>query len=369
MIRAKLASSVRQPVIVRKLAVLAVMLWLILPFTNAQAAKKLAFVVGIDRYEHLAETDQLENAVNDAEAVRDKLKTLGYAVQFGKDLTRDAFYDLWYETLDMIDDEKDTLVVFFAGHGVELEGKNYLVPRNARHREGGRPGLLASLSISLNLLLDDLSRGRDRIHPDVSVVILDACRDNPFISKGRRGLVGRQGGLAKAPETAGVFVMYAAASQTVSYDRLPNDEGVQNSLYTRTLLPLLGRTDLTVQQLGTKVKDQVWALAEKAGFRQLPTTYDGIIGEFCIPGCEALTAQQINPANEHRLRQRADEQEVSAEKKETITASNLTPDSNQALSRSDDMGAQSLANPGIFHAVPASSCTTENPLINCLWRE
>ncbi|MGB0909648.1 MAG: caspase family protein [Nitrospirales bacterium] len=252
--------------------------------TTAFAEKRVAFVVGIDTYDNLAVTDQLKNAVNDAKAVAVQLRGLGFKVNLGTNLTRTEFNVLWDETLTQVEGG-ETLVVFFSGHGVELEGQNYLLPRDVPYTQQGRSTLLQRESLSLNILLDDLSMG-DRLHPKVSVVMLDACRDNPFVPKGLRA-VGAHGGLASVEAPDGIFVIYAAASQTTAFDRLPNETETANSLFTRTLLPLIGRADLSIQELSTKVKNDVWTLADQAGYAQRPTYYDGVIGRFCLPGCAA----------------------------------------------------------------------------------
>ncbi len=267
----------------REVLILFLILWGIMSLvTVAGAEKRVAFVVGIDTYDELGPTDQLKNAVNDATAVAAKLEALGFKVNFGTNLTRKAFNVLWDKTLNQIEGG-ETLVVFFSGHGVELEGRNYLLPRDVPYTQQGRSTLLQRESLSLNILLDDLSMG-DRLHPQVSVVMLDACRDNPFVPEGLRS-VGARGGLASVEAPDGIFVMYAAASRMTAFDRLPSEKDIANSLFTRTLLPLISRADLSIQELSTRVKDKVWTLADEAGYVQRPTYYDGIIGRFCLPGC------------------------------------------------------------------------------------
>ena len=74
---------------------------------------------------------------------------------------------------------------------------------------------------------------------------------------------------------------------TLNLDRLSSTDKGPYSVFTRTLLPLIGRTDLSIQELSNELKDQVYNLAKSAGREQRPTYYDGIIGRFCLPGCES----------------------------------------------------------------------------------
>ncbi|MEO8326669.1 MAG: formylglycine-generating enzyme family protein, partial [Nitrospirota bacterium] len=93
----------------------------------------------------------------------------------------------------------------------------------------------------------------------------------------------------------GIFVMYSAASNRTALDRLSPSDPVNYSVFTRVLLPLMGRRDLTIQELGTTVKNQVYGLAQRAGRDQRPTYYDGILGRFCLPGCAEVPPEPDKP--------------------------------------------------------------------------
>lgn len=269
--------------------VLAALLLLItcIPVSMVEAVegKRVAFVVGIGTYDHLSRDKQLTNAVKDAEGVQSKLTEIGFQVEPAFDVPRSVFNRTWQTVLDGLKSE-DTFVLFFSGHGVQIDGQNYLLPRDIPFIEYGRNEQLKREAISLNELLADLSSG-DRPHPKSSVVILDACRDNPLIPPGYTKSASSGKGLAGLPESEGVFVMYAAASNRTALDRLSSTDKGPYSVFTRTLLPLIGRTDLSIQELSNELKDQVYNLAKSAGREQRPTYYDGIIGRFCLPGCES----------------------------------------------------------------------------------
>lgn len=252
------------------------------PWVEAAEGKRVAFVIGIGTYDNLSAEKQLRNAVNDAEGVSAKLTEIGFQVAKASNLTRPAFNAKWQTVLDSLGKD-DTFVLFFSGHGVQIDGQNYLLPRDIPFIEYGRQAQLTREAISLNEILTELTSG-DRTHPKQSVVILDACRDNPLIPPGYKS-TSTPRGLAKVPESDGIFVLYSAASNRTALDRLSPNDPIKNSVFTRALLPLLSHKDLSIQELSTRLKDEVWALAKTVNHDQRPTYYDGILGRFCLPGC------------------------------------------------------------------------------------
>ena len=248
----------------------------------AAEGKRVAFVVGIGTYDNLSADKQLRNAVNDAEGVSAKLTEIGFQVTKAPNLIRSSFNVNWQNILDTLTKD-DTLVLYFSGHGIHITGQNYLLPRDIPYIEYGRDEQLIREAISLNELLADLTSG-DRPHPKRSIVILDACRDNPLIPPGYKSS-STPSGLAGLPDPDGIFVIYAAASNRTALDRLSPRDNAKYSVFTRALLPLIGRRDLSSQELSYELKDQVLKLAESVGREQRPTYYDGLRGRFCLPGC------------------------------------------------------------------------------------
>ena len=247
--------------------------------------KRIAFVVGINRYDNLGEK-QLERAADDAREISRTLKNLGFDVTEGIDVTISEFDTKWQAILEKITSE-DTLVFFFSGHGVEVDAENMLLPRDIPYFQFGRHTQFKRKAISVSQLMEDLKTG-DRQQPKVTVMILDACRDNPTIPPEYRTKGGApQGGLAKVQKTRGTFMMYAAEPGKVSLDRLGPGDTDPNSVYTRSLLSLLKQPNLTIQDLAIKVKQQVYDLTQKVGYDQLPEYTDGLIGQFCLAGCVA----------------------------------------------------------------------------------
>jgi uncharacterized caspase-like protein len=184
---------------------IALLLFVLLP-SVAQAEKRIAFVVGIDKYDNLAPQQQLQRAVNDARSVGAALAPLGFEVVSAENVGRAIFNAQWQKFLDTIN-PGDTAAVYFSGHGVEIEGLNFLLPRDVPNVSFGRQEQLKRESLSVSELLLDLRKRK----PQVTVLILDACRDNPLIPPEQRSLsLGR--GLARMDAPNGTFIMYSAGA-------------------------------------------------------------------------------------------------------------------------------------------------------------
>ena len=147
-----------------------------------------------------------------------------------------------------------------------------------------RAEYLTNLTIDFNKLLDHLN-GRK---PQVSIVILDACRDNPYAGR-MRGESMR--GLARLGKLRGSFVMYSADANEKALDSLPGEIDPPNSIYTRNLVPLLLHKGLTINQVAIRVRSAVLAMAERANHVQTPAYYDGLNGTLCLAGgCEVRSS-------------------------------------------------------------------------------
>ena len=123
------------------------------------AQKRVAFVVGTDKYDNLDKTRQLQRAVNDARAVGAAFKALGFEVIAAENLTRGQFNDQLQKFLDKLK-AGDTAAIYYAGHGVEIEGLNFLLPRDIPDIKFGRQEQIKRESLSVAELLLDL-RGRN----------------------------------------------------------------------------------------------------------------------------------------------------------------------------------------------------------------
>src|SRR5262245_54355551 len=154
----------------------------------AMAEKRVALVIGNDRYPSLPAHQQLQKAANDARLIGDTLARLGFEVIRGENLDRRAIS----ERLDQLTQKLapgDTAFFFFAGHGVTVRGGNYILPTDVPNVESGQESLLARNAIGESDIIADLqARG-----VAVAVVVLDACRVNPFVRAGARAVGGERG--------------------------------------------------------------------------------------------------------------------------------------------------------------------------------
>lgn len=259
------------------------------------AQTRRAFVVGIDTYRNLPKAGQLERAVNDAKAVAVTLARLDFKVTTETNLDRAAFNARWQEFLDTIQKD-DVVTVYFAGHGVEIETQNFLLPADIPLIKWGRDTQLRREAISLAEMMIDLKARK----PGLSVVILDACRNNPFLPEGGRNLGPGRGGLNSAQAAPnGIFIMYSAGAGETALDRLDGDGEEKNSVYTRRLLPLMTAEGLTLGDLARRVREDVSLLAASNSHPQTPAYYDGVVGDFCFAGCRA-PQPQTEPRDEER---------------------------------------------------------------------
>ncbi|HRD75692.1 MAG TPA: caspase family protein [Hyphomicrobiaceae bacterium] len=239
-------------------------------------AKRLALVVGIDRYDNLPAHQQLERAVGDARTIAKTLRDLQFDVIAAENTGREAFFAAWARFLASIS-PGDTAAIFFAGHGVEMRGANFLVPRDAPAAEKGEI-VLRNGAIALATLLDEL----DERKAATALVILDACRNNPFSVSGRS--VGGTRGLARVDERPGTLILYSAGAGQTALDRVPGSPGAPNSVFTHTLAPLLRTEGLTLLEVAIRTQRQVDALTRRADHMQTPAFYSQLLRDVYLAG-------------------------------------------------------------------------------------
>lgn len=245
---------------------------------EAHAQKRVALVVGIDRYYNLRPDAQLKKARGDASSIAQALRDIGFEVIVKHDLTRSAFNVQWQEFLNTLA-PGDTAAFFFAGHGIELSGLNYLLPSDVPNVRPGRDELLRRESLSLQEFLADLRERGTRLN----LVILDACRDNPFEQLPGRSIGGARG-LAMNEPPEGTFIMFSAGTGESALDRLSDTDSDPNSIYTRLLLPLIKAPDLSLTDVAEQVRTDVRELAESVRHRQTPAYYSQVLGRVCLAG-------------------------------------------------------------------------------------
>ncbi len=238
-----------------------------------QATKRVALVIGNDTYESVP---VLLKARNDARSMADVLTRLGFDVISATDVGRRAMSRALVEFENRIE-PGDMALMFFAGHGFAIQGTNYLLPVDVPRAGPGEEGLVRDASFAANGLAD---RMREK-GAKTAVMILDACRDNPFAVKGKRSLAGTRG-LVRMSPSEGMFVLYSAGSGQAALDRLSDTDPHDNSVFTRTLLEELAKPDLSMVQIAKRTQARVRKLASKVGHDQTPAYYDQIIGDLYL---------------------------------------------------------------------------------------
>ena len=244
--------------------------------SSAHAQHRVALVIGNDSYAHLDAAHQLVKAVNDANAVGDALARDGFEVIRGSDLSRSAMVDKLFDLTSRIQ-PGDVAFFYFAGHGVALSGGNYILPSDVPAAEAGQELRIASQSLAEADIVATLQEKGAR----VSIVVLDACRDNPFKRPGVRS-IGLDRGLTMvhAESAKGLFSLYSAGFGEEALDRLSENDSNPNSVFTRVLVPLLTKPGLNLDDLAVEVREEVAALAATTAdhHEQIPASYSQIVG-------------------------------------------------------------------------------------------
>jgi hypothetical protein len=238
-------------------------IWLTLLFSQpAFADKRVALVIGNSKYEKVGE---LKNPANDAKAVAAMLNGFGFDVVEPKLDLKAA--DMRRELGDFFEkvSDADIAIVYFAGHGMEISGINHLIPVDAVL---ARDTDVEGETVSLDRILTLLEPAKQ-----LRLVILDACRDNPFARTMKRTLVSRGSGkgLAKVePSSPNTLVAYAAKAGTTA-----SDGDGEHSPFTAALIKYLPQPGLDVRLVFGYVRDEVLKATKN---KQEPFIYGSLGG-------------------------------------------------------------------------------------------
>jgi hypothetical protein len=219
--------------------------------------QRVALVMGNSAYPGSA---ALRNPVNDARAIEAKLRALGFDVTTVENGTKQQME----RAIGLFSHKLNTNTVslfFYAGHGMQVSGKNFLLPIDAQIETEQTVRLEA---VDVDAVLDQMSGAQGRFN----IVILDACRNNPFEHRFR----GRAGGLASIDAPAGSYIAYATAPGKVAADGAGD-----NGLYTSELLAALDAPDAKIEDVFKHVRASV---IEKSGGNQTPWESSSLTGDF-----------------------------------------------------------------------------------------
>jgi uncharacterized caspase-like protein len=234
----------------------------------AVADRRVALVIGNSAYTTFP---RIPNPRHDAEDLAASLKALGFDVLLGLDLSRSRMEDMLIEFARKAR-SSDTALVFYAGHGLQHNGINYLAPVDAKIDDEGDLRRL----INLQDVMNDLQSASK-----VRILIVDACRDNEVIKQ----LAGRLPATRSAAFTRGLARVEAADGTLVTFATQPNrvaaDGQGRNSPFTQALLKHLATPGLELRVLMTRVRSDV---VSSTGGGQRPEVWDSLVGEFAFRG-------------------------------------------------------------------------------------
>lgn len=246
-------------------------IWLT-PALASTGDRRVALVIGNGAYRH---TIDLPNAPADARAVAAALRRLGFVVIEGIDLTN-AEMQVRLKTFSREMEGADVGLFYYAGHGMQVAGENYLIPIDANPK---RERDLDFETLKLDLVMKQLLR-----EAKIKIVILDSCRDNPLAAELSRSMAQQGGGRSRSVSvqsgmgivdthgTSGTLVAFATAPGTVALD----GRG-QHSPFTEALLQHMETPGIDIDVMMKRVRGQV---TRGTSERQVPWTNSSLTGEF-----------------------------------------------------------------------------------------
>jgi len=230
---------------------------------------KVALVIGNGSY---AKEGTLRNPTNDAEDMCKVLKQLKFETLCYYDIkSRREFKNRIQEYVNRLRPTSAGLF-YYAGHGIQVQGENYLIPTAVELKSQAD---VEDETVSVNYLMAQL----DGVKNSFNMVILDACRNNPWA----RGFRSRSRGLAATNAPEGSIVLFATAANDEAFDG-----SGRNGTFTKHLLTHLLTPGINVEQLIKRVSAGVQKETQaEIGRKQTPYVYSSFTGEFCFAGCEA----------------------------------------------------------------------------------
>ena len=222
--------------------------------------KRIALVVGNGAYI----SSRLENSVNDSMGIMKSLQTKGFEVIHKTNLKQKDFKQAIWDFEELVKSYKGkvTALFFYAGHAVQIDGDNYLIPIDSKMNQQRDIELG---SVNAQTIINSLSNATE----GVKILIMDACRNNPFKSYSRN----ISGGLAQMSAPIGTFIAYSTAPGEIALDGSASGYGI----YTGNLINALNTPDLTIEQVFKRTRMDV---AGMTNGQQIPWESSSLIGDF-----------------------------------------------------------------------------------------
>lgn len=224
---------------------------------------KFAYVIGINEYK---EWNHLRNAVNDCITMQSCLEKCGFEVKATTNATRNQLAQSIYEFKTYSSDMKVALL-YFAGHGVEIEGKQFLIPMDGiRPKDGNKvDNNIMSSYVDITSLINDLPTENDFI----SIFILDCCRERLY----RTDYNDYRGIKNEVSIKQGTFISFSTGPNLTASDG-HNDK---NGLFMSKLEQYINKKDIKIEELFKKVRLEV---IKESKSQQIPWEHSSLIGDF-----------------------------------------------------------------------------------------
>jgi uncharacterized caspase-like protein len=242
-------------------------------YAYSATEERVALVIGNNTYR----SAPLKNATNDARSMAEVLRNIGFNTTIRLNASKE---DTLEALRNFVKAEGKNVVkmLFYAGHGLQIKGRNYLLPVDV---DGLTEETLATKAIDITEILERLNGDRS----GVNIIVLDACRDNPFaanltkLADARRGrtraVAESSSGLASVQAPGGTLIAFSTAPGAVALDS--SDQ--TNSVYTRHLVRSIGRPGQSIERMFKQVRINVALETQQA---QIPWETSSLMGDFCF---------------------------------------------------------------------------------------
>jgi len=251
----------------------------------ALADRRVALVIGNAQYKNTSLS--LPNPKNDADDVAATLRTLGFEVVLATNADKRALDQAMQQFARQVTDA-DSALFFYAGHAMQYQGRNYLMPIDAELED--------EISLRYQMVaIDDVRAALERAS-GVKIMILDACRNNPLADRLARNManlnraVGNVRGLARVDKTQGMVVAYATAADDVA-----QDGSGRNSPFTTALLKRMQEPGIEIEMMFRRVTADV--NAQTFG-RQRPETYISLLSEYYLNQVDKLAWEKAKDSGD-----------------------------------------------------------------------
>ena len=253
--------------------------------TESTTQARTALIMGNSEYKEIG---VLKNPVHDAKDMRDTLKSLGFTVIYLENApTRSEMRKAVDEFYDILNQRKGIGLFFYAGHGIQVKGENYLIPIDAKVRSESD---IEDELLAVNKVLGKMEDAQNALN----IIVLDACRDNPFKNSRSlsRSISSTRGLATPTQDLGGSMIAFATAAHQVAADG-----SGRNGLYTKHFKEWIKKPGLKIEDVlkGVRV-----AVRKETGNKQTPFEYGSINTDFCFVSCAAGNYDELIRQHEEK---------------------------------------------------------------------